>query len=82
MVCPELLTHVKSEVERDAALAKNLRKAREERELQRKKKGGKGARMPREPALGGIGGLGASRLLLSPCKMAALCRAISSLCLW
>ena len=39
MVCPELLEHVKSEVERDAQLAKNLRKAREERELARKKKG-------------------------------------------
>ena len=42
MVCPDLLTHVKTEVERDATLAKNLRKAREERELLRKKKGGKG----------------------------------------
>ena len=43
MVCPELLEHVKSEVERDASLAKNLRKAREERELARRnaKKGGK-----------------------------------------
>ena len=43
MVCPELLDHVKAEVERDASLAKNLRKAREERELARRnaKKGGK-----------------------------------------
>ncbi|CAE7239903.1 unnamed protein product [Symbiodinium sp. CCMP2592] len=43
MVCPELLEHVKAEVERDASLAKNLRKAREERELARRnaKKGGK-----------------------------------------
>lgn len=40
MVCPELLEHVKGEVERDAQLAKNLRKAREEREHARKKKGG------------------------------------------
>ena len=40
MICPDLLSHVKTEVERDAALAKNLRKAREERELQRKKRGG------------------------------------------
>lgn len=42
MVCPSLLDYVKSEVERDANLAKNLRKAREERELARrqgKKKG-------------------------------------------
>lgn len=44
MVCPSLLDFVKAEVERDANLAKNLRKAREERELARKagnkKKGG------------------------------------------
>ena len=39
MICPDLLSHVKTEVERDAALAKNLRKAREEREIARK--GGK-----------------------------------------
>ena len=38
MVCPDLLEHVKVEVERDAQLAKNLRKAREERELARKGK--------------------------------------------
>ncbi len=36
MISPDLLTHVKEEVERDAALQKNLRKAREERELARK----------------------------------------------
>jgi len=36
MVAPELLDHVRSEVERDASLAKNLRKAREEREAARK----------------------------------------------
>ena len=42
MVCPELLDHVKSEVERDANLAKKMRKAREEREIAKKqsKKGG------------------------------------------
>lgn len=43
MVCPQLLDHVKSEVERDATLAKNLRKAREERELARKASGKKKA---------------------------------------
>lgn len=36
MICPDLLSHVKTEVERDAALAKILRKAREEREIARK----------------------------------------------
>ena len=36
MIAPDLLTHVKEETERDAALQKNLRKAREERELWRK----------------------------------------------
>ena len=41
MVCPELLDYVKSEVERDASLAKNLRKAREERELARRQSGKK-----------------------------------------
>ena len=41
MVCPKLLDHVKADVERDASLAKNLRKAREEREAL-KKKGPKG----------------------------------------
>ena len=42
MICPDLLTHVKNEVEKDASLSKNLRKAREERELNRKaRKGGK-----------------------------------------
>ena len=46
MICPDLLTHVKSEVEAEASLAKNLRKAREEREQARKNNkkagGGKG----------------------------------------
>ena len=32
MICPQLLEHVKAETEREASLAKNLRKAREERE--------------------------------------------------
>lgn len=41
MVCPELLDYVKLEVERDASLAKNLRKAREERELARRQGGKK-----------------------------------------
>lgn len=43
MVCPELLDHVRAEVERDATLAKHLRKAREEREpaRQARKKGNK-----------------------------------------
>lgn len=36
MICPQLLEHVRGEVERDAQLSKNLRKAREERELARK----------------------------------------------
>ena len=36
MVCPDLMDYVKTEVERDASLAKNLRKAREEREMSRK----------------------------------------------
>ena len=36
MICPQLLEHVKSETEREASLAKNLRKAREEREATRK----------------------------------------------
>jgi hypothetical protein len=44
MICPTLMDHVKIEVERDASLHKNLRKAREEREAIRKagKGGGKG----------------------------------------
>lgn len=41
MICPELMDFVKSEVERDASLAKNLRKAREERELARRQGGKK-----------------------------------------
>ena len=36
MVAPSLLDHVKAEVEKDVALQKNMRKAREERELNRK----------------------------------------------
>ena len=40
MVAPALLEHVKSVVEKDAAIMKNIRKAREEREL--RKKGAKG----------------------------------------
>jgi len=40
MVCPDLLEYVRKEVERDANLSKNLRKAREEREaLSKKTKG-------------------------------------------
>lgn len=39
MVSPDLLEHVKAEVEKDVQLAKNMRKAREERELARKKGG-------------------------------------------
>ena len=46
MICPSLLDHVKTETEKEAALAKSLRKAREEREAARKaavpKKGAKG----------------------------------------
>ena len=38
MVCPQLLDHVKSVVEKDAVIMKNLRKAREEREARRKQK--------------------------------------------
>ena len=40
MICPDLLDHVKLETEKEASLAKNLRKAREERELARKGKKG------------------------------------------
>lgn len=39
MIAPSLLDHVKTEVERDVQLQKNLRKAREERELSKKQKG-------------------------------------------
>ena len=42
MICPDLLDYVKAETEKEASLAKNLRKAREERELARRKKGPKG----------------------------------------
>ena len=38
MVAPDLLDHVKSVVEKDAIILKNLRKAREEREEMRKKR--------------------------------------------
>ena len=38
MVCPDLLEFVRKEVERDASLAKNMRKAREERQEMDKKK--------------------------------------------
>lgn len=43
MICPDLLDHVKAETEKEASLAKNLRKAREEREAARRaaKKPGK-----------------------------------------
>ena len=41
MVCPELLSYVREEVERDAKLAKALRTAREEREDRRQKGQGK-----------------------------------------
>ena len=36
MVAPALLDHVKTAVEKDAAIMKNIRKAKEERELRRK----------------------------------------------
>ena len=42
MVAPQLLEHVKTQVEKDAAIMKNIRKAREERELRRKGPGGGG----------------------------------------
>ena len=38
LICPALLEHVRVEVEREASLAKNIRKAREEREALSKKK--------------------------------------------
>ena len=41
MICPDLLDHVKSEMKKEASLAKNLRKAREERENARKSRKGK-----------------------------------------
>ena len=41
MICPALLEHVKAEAEKEAVLAKSLRKAREEREAARKAGGGK-----------------------------------------
>lgn len=42
MICPDLLEHVKIETEKEATLAKNLRKAREERDAARKAGGKKG----------------------------------------
>ncbi len=41
MICPALLDHVKAETEKEAVLAKSLRKAREERDAARKAGGGK-----------------------------------------
>ena len=41
MVAPDLLDYVKLETEKEAALAKILRKAREERDLLRQQRGGK-----------------------------------------
>ena len=41
MVAPDLLDHVKSEVQKEAELQKNLRKSREELELARKANKGK-----------------------------------------
>ena len=38
MICASLLEHVKSEVEKDIQLLKNIRKAREERDLAREGK--------------------------------------------
>ena len=49
MVCPELLTHVKAEVEAEASLAKNLHKAREEREAARKSKKQGGGKAGEDP---------------------------------
>ncbi len=42
MVAPTLLDHVKQQVEKDAAIMKNIRKTREERELRRAPKKGSG----------------------------------------
>ena len=46
MICPELLDFVKIETEKEASLAKNLRKAREEREAARRGKKGKASEDP------------------------------------
>ena len=47
MICPQLLDHVKSEVEKEVGLQKNMRKIREEREAARKAaKGKKGEENP------------------------------------
>lgn len=43
MICPDLLDFVKAETEKEASLAKNLRKAREEREAARRGKKGQKA---------------------------------------
>lgn len=43
MICPSLLEHVKSETEKEAVLAKSLRKAREERDAAKKTAGKKKA---------------------------------------
>ena len=42
MICPSLLSHVRSQVESEVGIMKSVRKAREERDLRRKKKPGKG----------------------------------------
>ena len=42
MICPSLLSHVRSQVETDVGIMKSVRKAREERDLRKKKKPGKG----------------------------------------
>ncbi|CAK0898367.1 unnamed protein product [Prorocentrum cordatum] len=55
MVAPQLLEHVKAQVEKDAAIMKNIRKATEERELRRKGPkagdGGGGNQAPSEGAV-------------------------------
>jgi hypothetical protein len=47
MICPSLLDHVKSEVEKEVGLQKNMRKIREEREAARKA-GNKGKKQGEE----------------------------------
>ncbi|CAK0812161.1 unnamed protein product [Prorocentrum cordatum] len=58
MVAPALLEHVKLQVEKDAAIMKNIRKAKEERELRRKDNKGnnkeKGRRILRRQAVASI----------------------------
>ena len=68
MICPELLDYVKSEVERDASLAKNLRKAREERELARRQ-GGKKKQGEDVPLMKGWAEEFGLLLLNSPCPV-------------